>query len=387
MPTPARRIAWMPSFLPSDCGSGVCPPPFSLTWSMPPRPRLTRFRAHLAQTLAREKNYCLALLFLPFSAFSQEAPFDDLLSPTSLGILETFTTEELAQTSLEELAACVQQHGRGRFADPCRVATTRKPAARHSYRLAPGLDEPLKLILKTTLATIRTLHDQLRAVDRTIAEAHCRPARRPTHLRFGPWPRAGLDCWTAGGDRRYLSLRERRRQWPSLRGSSGSHVNRVSWRREDTALAKTGNPFLRSYLIEAAKPCRTALSRVSRLLQRQARPIFQACPPARFGLDGAQVRTLGGCAAADGYGLSITRDASRPEGGPLSTAYGTPRAAPAHAVGAERMLTFLAHPSAQEPPPAPAGRLFLAALQPGRYLMEDVLDIAPQICVRVLYFL
>ena len=146
-----------------------------------PRPRLTRFRAHLGQTLAREKNSCLAWLFLPFSALSQEAPFDDWLSPTSLGVLEALTTEDLAQTPLEDLAALVQPHGRGRFADARQVALTLHQAAYHSYRLAPGLDEPLKLILMTTLATIRTLQGQLRAVDRTMAEAHGRTALSATY--------------------------------------------------------------------------------------------------------------------------------------------------------------------------------------------------------------
>ena len=104
-----------------------------------------------------------------------------MLSPTSLGVREALTTEDLAQTSLEDLAAFVQHHGRGRLADPGRVATLLQQAACHSYRLASGLDEPLKLILTTTVATIRTLQGQLRAVDRTIAEAHCRSASGTTY--------------------------------------------------------------------------------------------------------------------------------------------------------------------------------------------------------------
>jgi transposase len=213
---------------------GRLPVPFQPDLVYAPLQRLTRFRAHLAQTLAREKNYCLALLFLPFSAFSQEAPFDDLFSPTSLGILETFTTEELAQTSLEDLAAFVQQHGRGRFADPCRVATTLQQAARHSYRLAPGLDEPLKLILKTTLATIRTLHDQLRAVDRTIAQDIA-----ALLAEIGDIFRFANEAAVA----KFAGLVWKPRESGDFQG-------------EDTVLAKTGNPFLRYYLIEAANSVR-----------------------------------------------------------------------------------------------------------------------------------
>ena len=191
---------------------GRLPTPFQPDLVYAPLQRLTRFRMHLAQTLAREKNSCLALLFLPFSAFSQEAPFDDLFSPTSLGVLETFTTEDLAQTSLQDLATFVQQHGRGRFADPHQVATTLQEAARHSYRLAPGLDEPLKLILTTTLATIRTDAAPIAGSGSHHRPGCCGPASRAANLGLGPWPRTCLDRRTAGRGGRYLSLCERRRR-------------------------------------------------------------------------------------------------------------------------------------------------------------------------------
>jgi transposase len=131
----------------------------------------------------------------PSAPLERQAPFDDLFSPTSLGIWETFTTEELAQTSLEELATFVQQHGRGRFTDPRQVAMTLQPAACHSSRLASGRDEPLKLILTTTLATIGTLQSQRRAVDRTMAQdrAALPAARRTLDSVPGLGP-----VWTAG---------------------------------------------------------------------------------------------------------------------------------------------------------------------------------------------
>lgn len=234
---------------------GRLPTPFQPDLVYAPLQRLTRFRMHLAQTLAREKNYCLALLFLPFSAFRQEAPFDDLFSPTSLGILETFTTEDLAQTSLEDLATFVQQHGRGRFADPRQVAITLQKAARHSYRLPPGLDEPLKLILTTTLATIRTLQSQLHAVDHTIAQdvAALPAARRTLDSVPGLGP-----VWTAGllaevGD---IFRFANEAAVAKFAGLVWKPRESGDYQGEDTVLAKTGNPFLRYYLIEAANSVR-----------------------------------------------------------------------------------------------------------------------------------
>jgi transposase len=234
---------------------GRLPAPFQVDALYAPLQRLTRFRAHLAQTLAREKNYFLSFLFLKFSAFCQQEPFGDPFGATSLAVLETFSTEDLAQTSLAELAAFVQQHGRGRFADPQEVAATLTRAARDSYRLDRVLAEPVTLVLGATMATIRTLHTQLREVDKTIARelAALPPDRRTLASVPGLGP-----VWTAGlvaeiGDihrfdndaalAKYAGL-----VWPPH--ESGT------FQADDTALAKTGNSYLRYYLVEAANSVR-----------------------------------------------------------------------------------------------------------------------------------
>jgi hypothetical protein len=58
---------------------GRLPTPFQPDLLYAPLQRLTRFRMHLAQTLAREKNDCLALRFLPFSAFREASAFRRLV--------------------------------------------------------------------------------------------------------------------------------------------------------------------------------------------------------------------------------------------------------------------------------------------------------------------
>src|SRR5689334_10592863 len=105
---------------------------------------------HLAQTLAREKNYFLTFLFLKFSAFGQAQPFADPFGATSCAVLEEFTTEELAQYELAALATYLAEKGRGRFTDPAALARTVQQAARASYRLDKVLDEPVSLVLGTT---------------------------------------------------------------------------------------------------------------------------------------------------------------------------------------------------------------------------------------------
>lgn len=234
---------------------GRLPAPFQVDALYAPLQRLTRFRMHLAQTLAREKNYFLSLLFLRFSGFSQEQPFGDPFGATSLAVLETYTTEELAQTPLDDLAAFLQQQGRGRFADPQAVAATLTRAARDSYRLDRVLDEPLTLILGTTMATIRTLHTQLKAVDQTIARelAALPPARRTLASVPGLGP-----VWTAGlvaeiGD---ITRFDNEAALARYAGLVWNPHDSGTFQAEDTPLAKSGNPYLRYSLVEAANSVR-----------------------------------------------------------------------------------------------------------------------------------
>jgi transposase len=168
------------------------PTPFQLDLRYAPLQRLTRVRCHLLENLAREKNEFLSFLFLSCSSFGQVSPFGDPFGATSCAVLEDVTTEELAQQSLDELAAYLQQHGRGRFADPEALAATLQRAARDAYRLDTVLDEPLRVVLSTTMASIRSLQQHVKTLDKTIArEVAGIPQTLDSVPGLGP-------VWTAG---------------------------------------------------------------------------------------------------------------------------------------------------------------------------------------------
>ena len=228
------------------------PPPFQVDVRYAPLQRLTRFRVHLVQTLVREKNYFLTFLFLKFSGFTQTHPFGDPFGATGCAVLEQFTTEELAQARLEELATFIDEKGRGRCLDPTAVAQALQRAARDSYRLDKVLDDPLTVVLGTTMATIRTLQAQLKAVDETIArELKAIPQTLSSVPGLGP-------VWTAGliaelGDIRRFDDEAAIAKYAGLtwtRHDSGA------FQGEDTNLTKTGNAYLRYYLVEAANSVR-----------------------------------------------------------------------------------------------------------------------------------
>lgn len=228
------------------------PPPFQLDVRYAPLQRLTRFRVHLAQTLAREKSYFLTFLFLRFSGFGQADPFHDPFGATSCAVLDEFTTEELADTPLETLAAYLAEKGRGRFKEPGDVAAALQRAARDSFRLDKVLDEPLTVVLGTTMATIRTLQGQLRAVDKTIAqELKAIPQTVSSVPGLGPVWTAGLVA-EIGGIQRFAD----EAALAQYAGLVWKAHESGTFQAEDTAMSKTGNAYLRYYLVEAANSVR-----------------------------------------------------------------------------------------------------------------------------------
>jgi transposase len=234
---------------------GRLPAPFEVDLVYAPLQRLTRFRFHLVKTLAREKSYFLTFLFLNFSAFSQVDPFSDSFGATSSAVLDEFTTEELAQKPLDELAAYIDAKGHGRFADAAEIARTLQKAARDSYRLDKVLAEPMALILGTTMTTIKTLERQIRDVDRTIErELGALPLDRRT-IRTIP----GLGpVWTAGlvaeiGD---INRLDNEASLAKLAGLVWNPHQSGSFDGEDKSLAKSGNAYLRYYLVEGANSVR-----------------------------------------------------------------------------------------------------------------------------------
>ena len=109
-----------------------------------PLQRLTRFRKHIVQQIALEKNYFLNHLFLKFSAYQQVKPFPSVFGATSLAFLvEFFSPEEVAATDVEDLVAFVVEHSKNRFSDPKEVVKKLEAVARQSYRIRPALAKSL----------------------------------------------------------------------------------------------------------------------------------------------------------------------------------------------------------------------------------------------------
>lgn len=232
-----------------------------------PLQRLTRFRYHLAQNLTREKNRALALLFLRFSSYGKETPFSNVFGKASQAVLTELTVGEVANASLEDLARLILQNGNNRLVDPEAMAAQLKRAARNAFRLHPKMDDAVGVTLSMSLATIRFFENQLADIDKVIAtELKAISQTLDTVPGLGPVYTAGLIAEIGDITRfpdhnalaKYAGLTWRERQ-------SGAFT------AEDLPLTRSGNFYLRYYLVEAANSVRVREPEYAAFYERKVR--------------------------------------------------------------------------------------------------------------------
>lgn len=219
--------------------------------------RLTRHRKHISEQIVREKLYVLNNIFLKFSAFDRKydglSPFSDPFTATAQAILlEYKSPEEIVNTSIEDLTSFISTASKNRFADSKKVAETLTKCARMSYRLDKAAYEPINTAIASSLAILRCLENELKHIDKEIAnlskgfnsdEYNC----LISIPGIGPTFAAGI--LSEIGSIKQFDDEEALAKYAGL-----------TWRRhqsgddeyEDTPMTKTGNSYLRYYIVEAA---------------------------------------------------------------------------------------------------------------------------------------
>lgn len=231
---------------------GRLPEPYESHQPYLPLRRLTRYRFHLIQTIAREKAYFLTHLYLKFSAFSLEKPFASVFGATSLALITDFSPDEVVRLPLEELTQFIIDNGKNRFKDPEKVAEALQRAARESYRLRPALASSIDLILATILQTLRALQQALKEVDRAIEkEFGAFPNTLQSIKGIGPVYSAGI--FSEIGEIRRFPREDALAKFSGLYWKKYQSGN---FEAEETRMSKSGNEYLRYYLIEAANALR-----------------------------------------------------------------------------------------------------------------------------------
>lgn len=232
---------------------GRLPEPYNVQQPYVPLRRLTRYRFHLVESISREKNYFLSHLFLKFSSFSSLEPFSNPFGAASTALItENLSADELASMPVDDLVQFVIHHGKNRFPDPNKIADALKKVARESYRIRPALAGSVNLILAMSLRSIKALVASLKEVDDAIAdEFKAFPNTLLSVPGLGPVYSAGI--LSEIGNIKSFSSQDKLAKFAGLtwrKNQSGG------FQAENTRMTKTGNQYLRYYLIEAANSLR-----------------------------------------------------------------------------------------------------------------------------------
>ena len=223
--------------------------------------RLTRHRLHLIESMTREKIYMISNLYIKFSELAvldkDKRPFSNTFGATSAAvIMEYMSLEEITYSSIEDLVSFISEKGKNRFSNPVKTAELLQKAARDSYRLDKTLYEPINASLSSSFNIVNTYEKEIKLIDKAIIRAIqglntteyqsllSIPGIGPV-LASGILAEIGSISMFSSQDSlaKYAGLTWRTKQ-------SGSYTS------ENTPMTKTGNKYLRYYLIEAANSVR-----------------------------------------------------------------------------------------------------------------------------------
>ena len=219
--------------------------------------RLTCSRYEIVQSLVRAKQHFIENLYYKLNklVISDELNTSIFGSTMMQLLTEDLTTDDLLNISINDLTDYLAEHGRGRFADPEALAKTIQKAVWSSYRLDKVVANSVDAVLSVYAEEIKAFQKMIKDLDKSI-EKVVKVTDDEQILRsipgIGPVYAAGILAEIGQIDRfdneaklaKYAGLSWREKQ-------SGSYTS------DNTPLKRTGNTYLRYYLVEAANLVRT----------------------------------------------------------------------------------------------------------------------------------
>ena len=220
---------------------------------------LTRARFYAVQDLTREKQRFANYLFLKCSGLAQDKDIANS-SATTIALMERFeTVDELAYADLDELTVFIDEKGRN-FADPAAKAKAIQTAARNSYRLPITVNNSVNQAMSVCIATMRALEKQIKVLDKQIEQLF---AIIPNTLTSVP----GIGKVYSAGIIAEIGDVNRFQSQASVAKYAGlvwKQHQSGEFEAQNTRLIKSGNRFLRYYLLEAANSVRRCDSEFKR---------------------------------------------------------------------------------------------------------------------------
>ena len=232
------------------------PVPFRYDETYLPLRCLTRYRYHLIHNLAREKSYCLAMLYLKASEYTRQGkkPFANVFGAASRAVLQEFASlEDIAAVPFDELVEFIDSKGKRRFPDPTDNAQKLQHVVQDSYVLPQAMRQPINHILRWCLQHIVFLERQEKRIDTAIAQLSAAiPHTLETIPGIGPVFAAGIIA-ELGGLARFDYHQAKVAKYA---GFKWRRTQSADFEADETRLTRTGNRFLRYYFCEAANSVR-----------------------------------------------------------------------------------------------------------------------------------
>ena len=213
---------------------------------------LTRARFDVIQNLTREKQRFANYLFLKCSGIAQEKDIQNT-SATTIALMEHFeTVDDLANTDLDELTDFIAQAGRGRFVDPDATARAVRAAAKGSYRLPKTVNDTVNQAMSVSIASMRALKEQVKVLDKAIEQQfEIIPNTLTSIPGIGKVYSAGIIA-EIGDIHRFDS----QASVAKFAGLVWTQHQSGECEAEHSRMIKSGNRYLRYYLLEAANSVR-----------------------------------------------------------------------------------------------------------------------------------
>jgi transposase len=221
--------------------------------------RLTRARYQLVHQMTEAQQHYVENLYYKCNTLTTELKNENINTSVFSSTMVQLMTGDITMSSIhsmetEELANLLQKYGRQRFKDPEKLAMVIKKSIRDSYRLGRVAQGSIDINLGIQMRIIRAFEQEIKTVDKaikdimeTLPEATC----LMSIPGIGPVYAAGILAEVGQIDRfdhegklaKYAGL-----YWP--KHQSGN------FQKENTPIAKSGNRYLRYYLVEAANSVR-----------------------------------------------------------------------------------------------------------------------------------
>jgi transposase len=231
---------------------------------------VSRAYCRVTHTLAAQKAYLLALLFLTASEYQRLKPFSNLCGVTSGQVLDEFADiQAIADLPLETLTAQLQTYAGQTLPDPHRSAHILQQVGQDSYPLPPSLATTLHTLVQQTLGQIRFLTDNQKAYRQQIVQALAQlPETQLALDQPGLGPILVAGCLSEIQDtQRFISGtkfdRKLKAQRPKTYRDGQAAVAKYAglwwpthdsgrFHSQDRHLSRERNPYLRYWFVQAA---------------------------------------------------------------------------------------------------------------------------------------